>query len=197
MAGAALSRDERKQQTRAAIIDAAARLFAKHGIEATSLDRIAGAIGLTKGAVYSTFASKEELIDAVGQSRTLLISPDPLFRPDLTLRQGLAMLAKEFLSMRPKMTREILFLELELFLYGERHARWGRRELRIAREGRRDAADQLDAVATQRKEALPMPAEDFFVALEALLMGIAREQFRDPGSISDASIEQLIVGLAG
>ena len=197
MAGAALSRDERKQQTRAAIIDAAARLFAKHGIEATSLDRIAGAIGLTKGAVYSTFASKEELIDAVGQSRTLLISPDPLFRADLTLRQGLAMLAKEFLSMRPKMTREILFLELELFLYGERHARWGRRELRIAREGRRDAADQLDAVATQRKEALPMPAEDFFVALEALLMGIAREQFRDPGSISDASIEQLIVGLAG
>jgi AcrR family transcriptional regulator len=196
MAGAALSRDERKQQTRAAIIDAAARLFAKHGIEATSLDRIAGTLGLTKGAVYSTFASKEELVDAVGQSRTLLIDPDPLFRADLTLRQGLGVLAKDFLAMRPKMTREILFLELELFLYGERHAPWGRRELRIAREGRREAAGQLKAAA-QRGEEHPMPAEDFFVALEALLMGIAREQFRDPGSISDASIEQLIVGLAG
>jgi hypothetical protein len=42
-----------------------------------------------------------------------------------------------------------------------------------------------------------MPAEDLFVALEALIMGIAREQFRDPGCISDASIERLIVGLAG
>jgi AcrR family transcriptional regulator len=196
MAGAALSRDERKQQTRAAIIDAAARLFAKHGIEATSLDRIAGTLGLTKGAVYSTFASKEELIDAVGQSRTLLIDPGPLFRTDMTLRQGLGVLAKEFLAMRPKMTREILFLELELFLYGERHASWGRRELRIAREGRREAAAQLEAAAAERGEELPMPAEDFFVALEALLMGIAREQFRDPGSISDASIEQVIVGLA-
>jgi AcrR family transcriptional regulator len=197
MAEATLSRSERKQQTRAAIIDAAARLFAKHGIEATSLDRIAGTLGLTKGAVYSTFASKEELIDAVGQSRTLLISPEPLFTADLSLRQGLGALAKDFLAMRPKMTREILFLELELFLYGERHASWGRRELRIAREGRREAAVQLEAVAAQRGEELPMPAEDFFVALEALLMGIAREQFRDPGSISDASIEQLIVGLAG
>ena len=197
MTGTALSRDERKQQTRAAIIDAAARLFAKHGIEATSLDRIAGTLGLTKGAVYSTFASKEELIDAVGRSRSLLIDPDPLFRADVTLRHGLGMLAQEFLAMRPKMTREILFLELELFLYGERHAPWGRRELRIAREGRREAAAQLEAAATQRGEGLPMPAEDFFVALEALLMGIAREQFRDPGSISDASIEQLIVGLAG
>jgi AcrR family transcriptional regulator len=197
MAGAALSRDERKQQTRAAIIDAAAGLFAKHGIEATSLDRIAGTLGLTKGAVYSTFASKEELIDAVGQSRTLLIDPDPLFRADMTLRQALGALAKEFLAMRPKMSREILFLELELFLYGERHASWGRRELRIAREGRREAAGQLQEAAAQRGEELPMPADDFFVALEALLMGIAREQFRDPGSISDSSIEQVIVGLAG
>jgi AcrR family transcriptional regulator len=197
MAEAVLSREERKLQTRAAIIDAAAGLFAKHGIEATSLDRIAGTLGLTKGAVYSTFASKEELIDAVGQSRTLLIDPQPLFRADLTLRDGLRALAKDFLALRPKMTREILFLELEMFLYAERHARWGRRELRIAREGRREAAAQLAAVAAQRGEDLPMPAEDFFVALEALIMGIAREQFRDPGSISDASIERLIVGLAG
>jgi AcrR family transcriptional regulator len=197
MAEAVLSREERKQQTRAAIIDAAAGLFAKHGIEATSLDRIAGTLGLTKGAVYSTFASKEELIDAVGQSRTLLIDPDPLFRADLPLPDGLRALAKNFLALRPKMTREILFLELEMFLYAERHARWGRRELRLARQGRREAAAQLEAAARRRGEDLPMPGEDFFVALEATMMGIAREHFRDPGSISDASIEQVIVGLAG
>lgn len=42
-----------------------------------------------------------------------------------------------------------------------------------------------------------MPAEDFFVAREALLIGIAREQFRDPAVLSDSTIESLIVGLAG
>ena len=193
----ALSRAERKLQTRAAIIDAAAALFAKQGIEATSLDRIAGTIGLTKGAVYSTFASKEELIDAVAESRSVLIDPDPLFRADLPLREGLRSIAEAFLTLRPRLTREILCLELEMFLYADRHPRWGRAELRALREARREEADRLEAAAAERGERLPMPAEDFFVALEALLIGIAREQFRDPAVISDSTIESLIVGLAG
>jgi AcrR family transcriptional regulator len=193
----ALSRAERKLQTRAAIIDAAAALFAKQGIEATSLDRIAGTIGLTKGAVYSTFASKEELIDAVAESRSVLIDPDPLFRADLPLREGLRSIAEAFLTLRPRLTREILCLELEMFLYADRHPRWGRAELRALREARREDADRLEAAAAERGERLPMPAEDFFVALEALLIGIAREQFRDPAVLSDSTIESLIVGLAG
>lgn len=194
---AALSRAERKLQTRAAIIDAAAALFAKQGIEATSLDRIAGTIGLTKGAVYSTFASKEELIDAVAESRSVLIDPDPLFRADLPLREGLRSIAEAFLTLRPRLTREILCLELEMFLYADRHPRWGRAELRALREARREEADRLEAAAAERGERLPMPAEDFFVALEALLIGIAREQFRDPAVLSDSTIESLIVGFAG
>lgn len=193
----ALSRAERKLQTRAAVIDAAAALFAKQGIEATSLDRIAGTIGLTKGAVYSTFASKEELIDAVAESRSVLIDPDPLFRADLPLREGLRSIAEAFLTLRPKLTREILCLELEMFLYADRHPRWGRAELRALREARREEADRLEAAAAERGERLPMPAEDFFVALEALLIGIAREQFRDPAVLSDSTIESLIVRLAG
>lgn len=193
----ALSRAERKLQTRAAIIDAAAALFAKQGIEATSLDRIAGTIGLTKGAVYSTFASKEELIDAVAESRSVLIDPDPLFRADLPLREGLRSIAEAFLTLRPRLTREILCLELEMFLYADRHPRWGHAELRALREARREEADRLEAAAAERGERLPMPAEDFFVALEALLIGIAREQFRDPAVLSDSTIESLIVGVAG
>jgi AcrR family transcriptional regulator len=193
----ALSRAERKLQTRAAIVDAAAALFAKQGIEATSLDRIAGTIGLTKGAVYSTFASKEELIDAVAESRSVLIDPDPLFRADLPLREGLRSIVEAFLTLRPRLTREILCLELEMFLYADRHPRWGRAELRALREARREEADRLEAAAAERGERLPMPAEDFFVALEALLIGIAREQFRDPAVLSDSTIESLIVGLAG
>jgi AcrR family transcriptional regulator len=194
---AALSRGERKLQTRAAIIDAAADLFSKQGIETTSLDRIAGTIGLTKGAVYSTFASKEELIDAVADSRSVLISPDPLFRADLPLREGLRSIAEAFLTLRPKLTREIFCLELELFLYAERHPRWGGAELRALRQARREGADQLQAASSERGERLPMPAEDFFAALEALLVGVAREQLRDPGALSDSTIEGLIMGLAG
>ncbi len=196
MATSALSREERKLQTRAAIIDAAADLFATQGIEGTSLDRIAGAIGLTKGAIYSSFASKEELIEAVAEERSVLIDLAPLFRADLTLREGLRSIAAEYLALRPRLTREIVALDLELFLYAERHPRWGRSELRALRRARRQEGQRLQAAADERGEPLPMPAEDFFPALEALLVGIAREQFRDPRALSDATVEGLIAGLA-
>jgi AcrR family transcriptional regulator len=192
----ALSREERKLQTRAAIVDAAATLFARDGIEATSLDRIAGTIGLTKGAVYSTFASKDDLIDAVADSRSVLIAPDPLFRTDLPLREGLREIAGAYFTLRSTITREIVLLDLELFLYAQRHPRWGRAELRDIRDARREAAERLEVAAAERGEPLPMPAVEFFVALEALMLGIAREQFRDPGGLSDDVIERLIVGLA-
>jgi AcrR family transcriptional regulator len=197
MGAVALSRRDRKLQTRAAIIDAAAELFAKQGIEATSLDRIAGTIGLTKGAVYSTFTSKEELIGAVADARSVLIDPGPLFATDVPLRDGLRSIAQTFLALQPKLTGEILCLELEMFLYGERHPRWGRAELRAVRAARRDEARRLQAAADERGEQLPVPAEDFFVALEALLVGIARERFRDPAALRDSTVENLIVGLAG
>src|SRR3954465_1469860 len=60
-----LSRDARKAETRDALLRAAARLFARNGIETTSMDRIASEVGLTKGAVYAHFANKKELTIAV------------------------------------------------------------------------------------------------------------------------------------
>src|SRR5438094_4883531 len=74
-----LSRGARKAETRGALIRAAAKLFANNGIEATSLDRIAAEVGLTKGAIYAHFANKQELVMALaiafeaepGQSESL------------------------------------------------------------------------------------------------------------------------------
>ena len=65
MARTRLTQEERKVRTREAIVTAAARLFARHGIEATSLDQIAEAAGFTKGAIYGTFADKRALIEYV------------------------------------------------------------------------------------------------------------------------------------
>ena len=88
-----LSREARKAQTRDAIVAAAAKLFTKQGIEATSLDRIAAEVGLTKGAVYSTFAGKDELVEAVAISTSVVVGPDVLFAPDISLKEGLRNIA--------------------------------------------------------------------------------------------------------
>ena len=64
-----LTREEKKARTRAQLIDAAATVFARRGFVAASLDEVAEEAGLTKGAVYSNFASKEELFQGVIEDR--------------------------------------------------------------------------------------------------------------------------------
>jgi AcrR family transcriptional regulator len=60
-----LRRDERQAQTRAALIQAAGRLFESRGFSATSIADIADEAGYTTGALYSNFANKEDLFLAV------------------------------------------------------------------------------------------------------------------------------------
>src|SRR4051794_10992260 len=69
MATARLTRAERREQTRDDLIAAADAAFIGGGFHATSLDQIAAAAGYTKGAVYSNFASKEDLFFAVYDRR--------------------------------------------------------------------------------------------------------------------------------
>ncbi|MBO1414068.1 ScbR family autoregulator-binding transcription factor [Streptomyces sp. FH025] len=60
-----MARQLRAEQTRTTIIGAAADMFDRQGYGATSLSDIAGRGGVTKGALYFHFASKEELAVAV------------------------------------------------------------------------------------------------------------------------------------
>jgi AcrR family transcriptional regulator len=56
-----LTRREKQQRTRKSLLDAAAGLFCKRGLEGASIDEVAQAAGYTKGAFYANFKSKEEL----------------------------------------------------------------------------------------------------------------------------------------
>lgn len=51
--------------TRARILDAAVELFGVRGVDAVSLDEIAGVVGVRKQTVLYWFATKDELVDAV------------------------------------------------------------------------------------------------------------------------------------
>jgi AcrR family transcriptional regulator len=56
-----LNREQKKARTRAALIEAASKLFATRGYHAASVADVADAAGYSHGAVYSNFESKEEL----------------------------------------------------------------------------------------------------------------------------------------
>lgn len=62
---------ERREATRAAILAAAQALFADRGFAATTVDAIAEAAGVAKGAVYHHFSSKEAVFEAVFESASV------------------------------------------------------------------------------------------------------------------------------
>jgi AcrR family transcriptional regulator len=59
------SRAETQAETRERLLDAAEAAFAEEGFGGASLDRIAAAAGLTRGAVYSNFTDKADLFVGV------------------------------------------------------------------------------------------------------------------------------------
>src|SRR6266508_3236138 len=60
---------DRGEATRRRILDVAARSFAEHGFRGNSLNDIVRESGLTKGAFYFHFPSKEALALAVFQDK--------------------------------------------------------------------------------------------------------------------------------
>jgi len=56
---------EEAQQTRLQLLDAAERLFSERGVAHTTLNDIATAAGLTRGAIYWHFQNKTDLIHAL------------------------------------------------------------------------------------------------------------------------------------
>ena len=56
---------EEAQETRERLLDAAGRMFCEKGLTSTSLDDIARAAGMTRGAIYWHFRNKADLVEAL------------------------------------------------------------------------------------------------------------------------------------
>lgn len=64
-----LTREERKDQTKRQLLDAARRVFLQQGFLRATVEQVAAEAGFTTGAVYSAFGGKAELFLAVLDER--------------------------------------------------------------------------------------------------------------------------------
>jgi AcrR family transcriptional regulator len=190
-----LTRAARKTETRHAIIDAAAWLFARRGIEATSLDAIAARVGLTKGAVYGSFTSKRELIQAVAKAHSSPVDMRPLLRRDLPLGERLRLFAREMVMLLRGTSRQVFLLDFEYQVYAKRNRSWGEHVRLGERRYIAGLVIEFDAVNNERGETPPLPAAEFFDALLTLSRGIAHQLALDPDAISAETVEKLFVQL--
>jgi len=60
------SRELKKAATRTALVDAAARLFARRGVDGTTMDDIARAAGTSRTSVFNYFGYKEMILCEIG-----------------------------------------------------------------------------------------------------------------------------------
>lgn len=67
--GAQTDRVSRKQATRRRVVEAARELFDTHGYQGTTIREIAKHAGVAVGSVFTTFASKGEVLSEVMQAR--------------------------------------------------------------------------------------------------------------------------------
>ena len=74
-----------RAEVRERLLTAGAEVFAEHGVHEARLDDVAARAGFSKGAVYSNFSSKEDLLAQVMQRATNLVlgSLDDLVSADV------------------------------------------------------------------------------------------------------------------
>jgi AcrR family transcriptional regulator len=192
-----LTRAERKLETRAAIIHAAARLFARHGIEATSIDAVAASIGLTKGAVYGSFASKQELIEAVAEWYGAPADVAPLLRPDLPLDERLRLFGGSAWEALQGASRLQMQLDFEYAVYAKRNVRWAAKTREDGRAALRALAARFHAVNVARGERPPLGAEAFLAMLTMAVRGVVQQFALDPASLRRPALEKFFELLAG
>ncbi|MFJ8436959.1 TetR/AcrR family transcriptional regulator [Kitasatospora sp. NPDC094019] len=68
-------------RNRIAVLDAAGRLFAEHGVEAVSMDQVAAAAGVGKGTLFRRFGDKSGLAVALLDTRERVLQEAVLHGP--------------------------------------------------------------------------------------------------------------------
>lgn len=170
-----LTPERRRQLTQEALVDAAARVFARRGYEGGTLEEIADSAGFTTGAIYSNFGSKEELFLAVLEDRNQRLTEQyrRILEQPREQPLGLSDVA-EVWTHHELADRDSLLLTLEFRLAALRDPQIGAKLAAFERRTEETIAqfisERLGEVAGSHDP--PVPIEDFAAVLYAANQGI-------------------------
>ena len=91
---------DKRDRTRAALLEAARALIREKGYERTTLDEVAQRAGMTTGAIYGNFKNRDELFIALGQ--TYWAPVKPRLTPGATFAEAMRALAEATLEAIPE-----------------------------------------------------------------------------------------------
>jgi len=189
---ARVSRAESKERTRQRLLAEAQRLLRERGYAATSLEQIAEAAEVTKGAIYGHFASKEDLLlSAIEAGRDT--TPDYvtiLNDQSRPLRERLARFGRAVATEEPDDAAELaMFLEFFAALLRAPDA------LQRYSSGLERRLQELADTDSDQPSAGNTPLEAWAIG-HALLVGLQIYQRLAPGLITPEVFERAVGMLA-
>ena len=179
-----LTRAEQREKTRVCLIDAARKVFTRRGYDKASLDEVAEEAGFTKGAVYSNFASKEDLFFAVYERRVdaRVAEVERILEEAPTPREGIERIIPGNRD-RPETDDRWMAVFFEFWAHVLRHPEL--RE-RFAAQHRR-IIDVLAAATVESGEEMPDDPHKLATARYAMQLGLQLERLTQP-DVVDAGL---------
>jgi AcrR family transcriptional regulator len=193
---------QRGEETRSHILDAAGELFAERGYDATSVADICARAGVTKGAFYHHFASKQavflELRDRwLGPLEAQLSLPRGEDEPLPQLLQQVANMVKQIFAAEGEQQRQQIFLEL---LSAARHDPTILPALLTPMQKYREAFAQMIGAGIREGTLRRVDREVVAQVLVTLGFGLIVQSLLDPqgddwGAIASRAVPLLMQGL--
>jgi AcrR family transcriptional regulator len=181
------TRPERQARTRAELLAASAKVFARRGYSGASVEEIAEQAGYSHGAVYSNFDGKADLFLAVfeeymAERARELAATQLAIDEDAPLEARARALADQWME-RFERDRESFVLHMEFIAHA------GRDPELAGRFGIRSATmrEAISAYISQYQDEagveLRLPPDDLALVLRALGIGLAVEALVAPGAV--------------
>ena len=177
-----LTRQERRAETRQRLVDAAQEVFAERGFHGASVEEIADRAGFTRGAFYSNFEDKHDVLLALYDQRiqTEITDVSEVMTGATSPEELLTALRD-----RSKTTFDTSWhmLTMELSLYAMRHPdarpRFAKRLRALRGAYARSIKKQFDMAGIEP----PAPLGDLALILQALDDGFATQYAVDPSGV--------------
>jgi len=185
-------RGERRLITRAQLLDAAERVFARDGLRGASVDTIALEAGYSTGAVYSNFKGKEDLFLTLVEERIDPRLAKVYEKLEAELAAGVPPLeaAGRFVSML-RSERDAFLLLIDFWGQAVRDPKAAERFAQRHARLRASVGHVLDA-------AIPdagLPTDQLATTLIALGNGFAIDLLADPDAVPDDLLGHAIAAL--
>lgn len=178
------TQEERRAETRALLLSAAAELFAQKGFHATSAEAVATAADRTTGALYNHFGGKEGLLVGLLEQwiEQTIIDIGAALEGETDLDGRLGALWDGVVRRDSESGDAWLLLEFELWLHAVRDPALGEVGAQRFRVMRAGLAGGLEDWSAEFGFELPAPSDELAAQVIALLLGAAFQFRLDPAA---------------